>query len=140
MREKFMIKKLLLIFLFFIFNFNLFAVQQEKLDEVIKLINLGKNDDAINILKSYNEDGEILLAIAYLGKKDFVNAKICALQSYYKNNDDVVANYILAQICEEQKDYDNAIKHWYKVFSESKDRSVKMLAKKHYDVLKMLKK
>lgn len=140
MREKFMIKKLLLIFLFFIFNFNLFSVQQEKLDEVIKLINLGKNDDAINILKSYNEDGEILLAIAYLGKKDFVNAKIYALQSYYKNDNDVVANYILAQICEEQKDYDNAIKHWYKVFSESKDRSVKMLAKKHYDVLKMLKK
>ena len=133
-----MIKKIF--FLFLIFVTPLFTVEQEKLDEVVKFINSGQNDTAINILKSNGGENEILLAIAYLGKKDFDNARIYALQSYSKNSEDVVANYILAQICEEKRDYELAIRYWHKVFHGTKDKSVKMLAKKHYEVLRMLKK
>ena len=133
-----MLKKIF--FLCLIFVVPLYSIEQEKLDEVIKFINSGKNDTAIEILKSNGGENEILLAIAYLGKKDFDNAKIYALNSYYKDSNNVVVNYILAQIYEEKKEYEYAIQHWEKVFYKSTDKSIKMLAKKHYEVLKMLKK
>ncbi len=132
-----MIKKMYLLTMIL---FQTIVYGQENLDDIIKLLNSGQNDNAINMLKSLGSDNEILFAIAYLEKKDFSNAKSYALKSFSKNSSIVVASYILAQIYEEQKDYLTAIKYWDNVYRNAKDKTVKMLAKKQCEVLKVLTK
>jgi len=108
-------------------------------EQVIKLINAGNYDDAINLLESTEEQqNDVLLAIAYLGKKDFKTAKIFALQYWLQHENNVLANYLLAFISEELREYDTALVYWENVLKNTKETSLKQLAKKHINVLKRI--
>lgn len=128
------------VFLIFIFVFitNIFAERQ--IEKTIELLNNAKYDEAIKLLETDGEQNDILLAIAYLGKKEFNTAKIFALQYWLKNENDILVNYILAFICEELKDYDAATMYWNFVYKNAKNSSIKNLAKKHIEVLKKISK
>lgn len=108
------------------------------IDKAIKLLNEGQYDEAIRLLESSGEPNDILLAIAYIGKKDFQTAKIFALQYWLQNENNVLANYLLAFICEELKDYESAIFYWNGVHKNTKNLALKQLAKKHIEVLQKL--
>ncbi len=128
--------KIILVFIFMYVNI-LFS--ETLMERVIKLINYGNYDEAISLLETNGEQqNDILLAIAYLGKKDFKTAKIFALQYWLQQEKNVLANYLLAFICEELKEYDTAVVYWENVFKNTKDTSLKQLAKKHINVLKKL--
>lgn len=118
----------------------LFCFDSEKVSRTIQLLNSNQYDEVISLLKNNGTDNEILLAIAYVEKRDLVNAKNYAQQSLRRDSQNVVANYILAQIYEEERDYNTAINYWEKVLYYAKDKTVKSLAKKHCEVLKMLSK
>lgn len=122
--------------LFFIYN----IIYSKDLEQAIELINKSKFDDAIEILETNGEENDILLAIAYLGKKDFKTAKVFALEYWLKNENDILANYILALISEELKEYDVALMYWEVVSKNAKSSSLKQLSKKHIEVLNKLKK
>jgi tetratricopeptide (TPR) repeat protein len=126
-----------------IFLFILFITQllfSESLQEqVIKLINMGSYDEAIKLLESNEEQqNDVLLTIAYIGKKDFKTAKVFALQYWLQKENDVLANYLLAFISEELKEYDTALVYWDNVLKNTKEVSLKQLAKRHINVLKRL--
>jgi tetratricopeptide (TPR) repeat protein len=126
-----------------IFLFILFITQllfSESLQEqVIKLINMGSYDEAIKLLESNEEQqNDVLLTIAYIGKKDFKTAKVFALQYWLQKENDVLANYLLAFISEELKEYDTALVYWDNVLKNTKEISLKQLAKRHINVLKRL--
>jgi len=126
-----------------IFLFILFITQllfSESLQEqVIKLINMGSYDEAIKLLESNEEQqNDVLLTIAYIGKKDFKIAKVFALQYWLQKENDVLANYLLAFISEELKEYDTALVYWDNVLKNTKEVSLKQLAKRHINVLKRL--
>lgn len=121
--------------LFFIYN----IIYSKDLEQAIELINKSKFDDAIEILETNGEGNDILLAIAYLGKKDFKTAKVFALEYWLKNENDILANYILALISEELKEYDVALMYWEVVSKNAKSSSLKQLSKKHIEVLNKLK-
>jgi len=126
-----------------IFLFILFITQllfSESLQEqVIKLINMGSYDEAIKLLESNEEQqNDVLLTIAYIGKKDFKTAKVFALQYWLQKENDVLANYLLAFIAEELKEYDTALVYWDNVLKNTKEVSLKQLAKRHINVLKRL--
>jgi tetratricopeptide (TPR) repeat protein len=126
-----------------IFLFILFITQllfSESLQEqVIKLINMGSYDEAIKLLESNEEQqNDVLLTIAYIGKKDFKTAKVFALQYWLQKENDVLANYLLAFISEELKEYDKALVYWDNVLKNTKEVSLKQLAKRHINVLKRL--
>ncbi|MCS7230799.1 MAG: hypothetical protein RMJ67_01460 [Elusimicrobiota bacterium] len=121
--------------LFFIYN----IIYSKDLEQAIELINKSKFDDAIEILETNGEENDILLAIAYLGKKDFKTAKVFALEYWLKNENDILANYILALISEELKEYDVALMYWEVVSKNAKSSSLKQLSKKHIEVLNKLK-
>jgi cytochrome c-type biogenesis protein CcmH/NrfG len=126
-----------------IFLFILFITQllfSESLQEqVIKSINMGSYDEAIKLLESNEEQqNDVLLTIAYIGKKDFKTAKVFALQYWLQKENDVLANYLLAFISEELKEYDTALVYWDNVLKNTKEVSLKQLAKRHINVLKRL--
>lgn len=108
----------------------------EDLEYVIKLINSGNYDEAIKVMQSNGGENNVLLSIAYLGKRDFLQAKSFILKSWQQN--DILSNYILALISEEEKDYDNALRYWGNVLRNVKDNSLKQLAKKHISVIKRI--
>lgn len=132
-----MIKKALYFFIIFLIFVGV-SFCSDNLVDIIKLINNGRNDEAINLLESNGEQNDILLAIAYIGKKDFKTAKIYALQYWLQNENDILANYLLALINEELKDFRAALMYWNIVIKNVKDSSIKNLAKKHIEVLKKL--
>ena len=100
---------------------------------------MGSYDEAIKLLESNEEQqNDVLLAIAYIGKKDFKTAKVFALQYWLQKEDDVLANYLLAFISEELKEYDTALVYWDNVLKNTKEVSLKQLAKRHINVLKRL--
>ncbi|MCS7228164.1 MAG: hypothetical protein NZ839_04295, partial [Endomicrobia bacterium] len=107
-------------------------------EQAVKLLNEGKYDDAIKLLETNGEQNDILLAIAYLGKKEFQTAKVFALQYWLQNEDNVLANFILGFISEELKDYQSALFYWNGVYKNAKDLNLKRLAKRHIDVLKKI--
>ncbi len=124
-----------------IFFANLsYSIDQQKIDYITKLINSAEYDKAIEVLNADRADTEILLSIAYLGKGELDTAKKFALVYLTKNPLDVVVNYILAFISEEEKDYVSAMRYWEVVLQNSKDKSVKSLAKKHIEVIKKITK
>lgn len=130
-------KKIFIILVLLTFCSLIFSLSTD-IDRAIKLINEGNYDEAIKLLESSGESNDILLAIAYIGKKDFQTAKIFALQYWLQNENNVLANYILALICEELKDYETAIFYWNGVYKNTKNSSLKQLAKKHIEVLQKL--
>jgi len=71
-----------------------------------------------------------------LKKKDFINAKKFALESWAQ--EDVLSNYILALISEEEKDYEKAMVYWANVLKNTYDNSLKQLARKHINVIKKI--
>jgi|GEM_PF-1638811 hypothetical protein len=110
-------------------------------EQVVKLINEGNYDDAIQLLESEEEQqNDILLSVAYIGKKDFKTAKVSALQYWLQHEDNVLVNYLLALISEELKEFDTALVYWENVYKNTKETSLKQLAKKHISVLKRLTK
>lgn len=121
---------------FFVLIVKIFA-QENNLENAIRFINNQEYDSAISLLKEISPN-EILLAISYLGKKDFMKAEEFALKCWQKNNNDILANYILALISEEKKEYGKAIFYWRNVLNNTKDNSLKQLAKKHIHVLRRL--
>lgn len=130
-----MIKKFLLFILLVIVNIMVFC---SEIEQAVKLINEGKYDEAIKLLESNGEQNDILLSIAYLGKRDFQTAKIFALQYWLQNENNVLANFILGFISEELKDYQSALLYWNSVYKNAKDFSLRRLAKRHIDVLKRI--
>ncbi len=131
-----MIKRFFILFLC-IFFAN-FSYCSEDLSTVIKLINNAQYEEAIKLLETEGEQNDILLTIAYIGKKDFKTAKIFALQYWLQNENDVLINYLLALICEELKEYNASLMYWNIILKNAKESSVKNLAKKHIEVLKKL--
>jgi len=130
--------KYIKIFLFILFTTQLLFSESLQ-EQVIKLINMGSYDEAIKLLESNEEQqNDVLLAIAYIGKKDFKTAKVFALQYWLQKEDDVLANYLLAFISEELKEYDTALVYWDNVLKNTKEVSLKQLAKRHINVLKRL--
>jgi cytochrome c-type biogenesis protein CcmH/NrfG len=130
--------KYIKIFLFILFTTQLLFSESLQ-EQVIKLINMGSYDEAIKLLESNEEQqNDVLLAIAYIGKKDFKTAKVFALQYWLQKEDDVLANYLLAFISEELKEYDTALVYWENVLKNTKETSLKQLAKRHINVLKRL--
>lgn len=129
----------LMLLLVFLFNSIVFSKDNKKLEQTIELINKNRFDEAIQILETNGEENDMLLAIAYLGKKDFKTAKVFALQYWLKNENDILASYILALISEEFKEYNVSLMYWEIVFKNAKSSSLKQLAKKHIDVLNKLK-
>jgi len=125
-----------ILILFFVFLINIVVGETFQVEKAIELINYGKYDEAIRILQENNGESSILLSIAYLGKKDFVNAKKFALQAWTQN--DVLPNYILALISEEEKDYEQAIEYWTNILKITQDDSLRQLAKKHISVIKKI--
>ena len=125
-----------ILILFFVFLINIVLAETFQVEKAIELINYGKYDEAIRILQENNGGSSILLSIAYLGKKDFVNAKKFALQAWTQN--DVLSNYILGLISEEEKDYEQAIIYWSNVLKNTQDNSLKQLAKKHINVIRKI--
>jgi hypothetical protein len=110
-------------------------------EQVVKLINEGNYDDAIQLLESEEEQqNDILLSVAYIGKKDFKTAKVSALRYWLQHEDNVLVNYLLALISEELKEFDTALVYWENVYKNTKETSLKQLAKKHISVLKRLTK
>ena len=110
-------------------------------EQVVKLINAGSYDEAIELLESTNEQqNDVLLSIAYIGKKDFKTAKVFALQYWLQEENNVLANYLLAFISEELKEYDTAMVYWENVLKNTKETSLKQLSKRHINVLKRLTK
>lgn len=127
--------------MFFLLSWStIFSKDAKNFEQAIELINKNKFDEAIKILETNGEENDILLAIAYLGKKDFKTAKVFALQYWLKNENDILASYILALISEELKEYNIALMYWEIVFKNAKSSSLKQLSKKHIDVLNKLKK
>lgn len=118
----------------------IFCGDIKNLEQAIELINKNEFDKAIKILETNGEENDLLLAIAYLGKKDFKTAKIFALQYWLKNENDILASYILALISEEFKEYSAALMYWEIVLKNAKSLSLKQLSRKHIDVLNKLKK
>ncbi|MEN3013137.1 MAG: hypothetical protein ABDH23_00775 [Endomicrobiia bacterium] len=117
----------------------LYSQVHKTIDEAIDLINKNKYDEAIEILETNGKENDILIAIAYLGKKDFKTAKAFALQYWFNNENDVLANYVLALISEELKEYNLALMYWSAVLKNAKVPVLKQLAKKHIEVLNKLK-
>lgn len=110
-------------------------------EQVVKLINAGNYDEAIKLLESTeDQQNDVLLSIAYIGKKDFKSAKVFALQYWLQRENDILANYLLAFISEELKEYDTALIYWENVLKNTKETSLKQLAKRHINVLKRLTK
>ncbi len=122
--------------LFFLFLISSALAKTFQVEKAVELINSGKYEEAIKILEGNNGQSSILLSIAYLEKKDFVNAKKIALQVWVQN--DILSNYILALISEEEKDYEQAIIYWTNVLKNTQDNSLKQLAKKHIDVIRKI--
>jgi cytochrome c-type biogenesis protein CcmH/NrfG len=130
--------KYIKIFLFILLTTQLLFSESLQ-EQVIKLINMGSYDEAIKLLESNEEQqNDVLLTIAYIGKKDFKTAKVFALQYWLQKEDDVLANYLLAFISEELKEYDTALVYWENVLKNTKETSLKQLAKRHINVLKRL--
>ncbi len=127
-------KKFFVLLLFFTLLYS-----QKNIDEIIKLLNNQQYEEAIKLLESSDKQQDVLLSIAYLGKKEFSLAKSLALKCYEKNNKDVVINYILALIAEEEKDFDTAINHWNNVLKYTFDRTVRDLARQHIKIIKAIK-
>ncbi len=127
-------KKFFYFFLFFIFNIIL--AENFELEYVLKLLNSESYDEAIKILQSNGIQNDILLSIAYLGKKDFSKSKSFVLKVYKQN--DILSNYILALISEEEKDYSTALRCWENVLKNVKDNVLKQLARKHINVIKKI--
>ncbi len=125
-----------ILILFFVFLINIVLAETSKIEKAIELINSGKYDEAIGILKENNGKFSILLSITYLEKKDFINAKKFALESWAQ--EDVLSNYILALISEEEKDYEKAMVYWANVLKNTYDNSLKQLARKHINVIKKI--
>jgi hypothetical protein len=67
--------------LFFLFLISIVLAETSKIEKAIELINSCKYDEAIGILKENNGKSSILLSMAYLEKKDFINSKKFALES-----------------------------------------------------------
>jgi cytochrome c-type biogenesis protein CcmH/NrfG len=130
--------KYIKIFLFILLTTQLLFSESLQ-EQVIKLINMGSYDEAIKLLESNEEQqNDVLLTIAYIGKKDFKTAKVFALQYWLQKENDVLANYLLAFISEELKEYDTALVYWENVLKNTKETSLKQLAKRHINVLKRL--
>lgn len=58
-----------ILILFFVFLINIVLAETSKIEKAIELINSGKYDEAIGILKENNGKVSILLSITYLEKK-----------------------------------------------------------------------
>lgn len=132
--------KLLLVILFCIWIYP-----QELMKKSIELLNKGKYNEAIEILKKiYNENPKsvevnISLAISYIQLKKYEKAEKHLLNVLKADKKSVIAHYLLALIYEKKKNYDKAIEEWKLVQKFTKDKKVKSLAEKHIQQIKLRK-
>jgi len=106
--------------------------------EVAASINAGRYDDAIAVLRRDGARRELLLAVAYVGKGDLVGARREAESLLRQRPDDVAANYLLALILEEQREYKTAAERWKAVARHATDKAVRDVAYRHAAMMRLL--
>ncbi|MDR1695338.1 MAG: tetratricopeptide repeat protein [Endomicrobium sp.] len=112
------------------------------LEESLKLLNSGKTDEAMEIVKanlkadSDSPDNHMAMGLIHIDKKDYGQAKENFRQALRINKKIVAAHYMLAMIYEKENDVAQAIDKWKKIVRYSKDGALKSLAKKHIKQLK----
>lgn len=133
-------KKLIYTFFCFLFVSSAYASSQY-LEETLQLINDGKNDEAIaliklNLIDNKSADNYVLMGIAYLEKNDSVNAEENFKKALELDRKTVSAHYMLAMLYEKEKRYEQSIEKWNKICKYTKNKKLKKLAIKHLEQLK----
>lgn len=133
-------KKFIYTFFCLLFAGSVYASSQY-LEETLQLINDGKNDEAIEIIKlnlieNKSADNYVLMGIAYLEKNDSVNAEENFKKALELDRKTVSAHYMLAMLYEKEKRYEQSIEKWNKIYKYTKNKKLKDLALKHLAQLK----
>ncbi|GAB1401610.1 hypothetical protein MASR1M68_05210 [Elusimicrobiota bacterium] len=133
-------KKIIYVFFCLLFAGSVYASSQY-LEETLQLINDGKNDEAIEIIKlnlieNKSADNYVLMGIAYLEKNDSVNAEENFKKALELDRKTVSAHYMLAMLYEKEKRYEQSIEKWNKICKYTKNKKLKDLALKHLEQLK----
>lgn len=133
-------KKLIYTFFCLLFVSSAYASSQY-LEETLQLINDGKNDEAIEIIKlnlieNKSADNYVLMGIAYLEKNDSANAEVNFKKALELDKKTVSAHYMLAMLYEKEKRYEQSIEKWNKICKYTKNKKLKKLAIKHLKQLK----
>ena len=111
------------------------------LEETLQLINDGKTDEAIaiiklNLIENKSADNYVLMGIAYLEKNDSKNAEENLKKALELDKKTVSAHYMLAMLYEKEKRYEQSIIKWEKICKYTKNKKLKNLALKHLEQLK----
>lgn len=133
-------KKIIYAFFCLLFAGSVYASSQY-LEETLQLINDGKNDEAIaiiklNLIENKSADNYVLMGIAYLEKNDSVNAEENFKKALELDRKTVSAHYMLAMLYEKEKRYEQSIEKWNKICKYTKNKKLKDLALKHLAQLK----
>ena len=133
-------KNFIYAFFCLLFASSVYASSQY-LEETLQLINDGKNDEAIEIIKlnlieNKSADNYVLMGIAYLEKNDSVNAEENFKKALELDRKTVSAHYMLAMLYEKEKRYEQSIEKWNKICKYTKNKKLKDLALKHLAQLK----
>ena len=128
----------LLIFLFAcLAGSTVLRAGESGLNKALELVNEGKTDEAITILRDEigkrpdEPDTQLLLGVAYLEKSDYDSAKDALEKALALKPDSVPAHYSLAMLFEKEKNYSRASSEWRKVLLLTADKNLKDLASKH---------
>jgi Tfp pilus assembly protein PilF len=133
-------KKIICTFFCLLFISSAYASSQY-LEETLQLINDGKNDEAIalikhNLAENKSADNYVLMGIAYLEKDDSINAEENFKKALELDKRTVAAHYMLAMFYEKEKRYEQSIVKWEKICKYTKNKKLKNLALKHLEQLK----
>lgn len=133
-------QKLIYTFFCLLFVSSVYA-SSRYLEETLQLINDGKNDEAIEIIKlnlieNKYADNYVLMGIAYVEKNDSKNAEENFKKALELDIKTVSAHYMLAMLYEKEKRYELSIEKWEKICKYTKNKKLKKLAIKHLEQLK----
>jgi len=130
-------KKLILTSLFLVLTVSAAFADTTALEKALSLLNDGKTDDAIAILKDQItanpdiSDNHLAMGFAKMDKNDLAGAKESFQRAVSLNKKLVAAHYMLAMIYEKEGDSKAAIEKWQNILKYTKDAALKNLATKH---------
>lgn len=137
-------RKLLLSLSFLFFCAGLVLGASLELEKALTLLNDGKTDEAMNIIKTRIEsspkdpDNYMAIGLIYLEQEDYSKAKENFQKTLEISRKNIAAHYMLAMIYEKENNISAAIEKWQRIVKYSKNEELKELAQKHIKQLKQL--
>lgn len=116
---------------------SLLNAQENILKRVLALIDEGKSEEAVAVLKdelskdAENPDVHLSLGIVYLERNEFEKSEQALLKTLELQPGSVVAYYTLAMLYEKQDKLGEAKEMWMKVLENTEEEDLKDLSDKH---------